>query len=826
MGNKNFEYLGSSFQLQLLNQIIFDKEFARSIIDVIEVGYFENKYFKIIMQMIKEYYSKYEHTPNYETLEQITKSELTQETASKIVIDTIKKIKDAPVEGGEFVQEKAMKFCKQQELQKVMTKAQKIIDGGEFENYDKVEQLVRTALQVGERENGMTNVFSNLDEVLDEDYRHPIPMGIGGIDKLLKGGLAKGEIGVVLAPTGVGKSLGISEPVLTPKGWTTMGDIKVGDKVIGSDGKEQYVIGVYPQGVRPIYKVQFTDGTFVNCDQEHLWSVNTLNMRTAKTRVNGVAVNKPNNGYKVVKTSDMMNDIKKRGRYNYRLPVVSPIEFDYQEVSIDPYLLGLLLGDGSICDSGIRITTKDDELFESIKYLNEHTSFNEYYRTETKSVKSINLKHQIKERLKFYDLMNKKSNNKFIPKEYLYNSLDVRVSLLQGLMDTDGYVDKKGAVQFTTISEQLCSDVRELVLSLGGTAKINTKTPTYTYNGEKKEGQMAYIITMSFANDIVPFKLLRKISRYYKRVKYLEQKYVKSITYSHDEEAACIKVSNPDCLYVTRDYVLTHNTTLMTKITNHAFNLGYNVLQIFFEDNPKIIQRKHIVLWTKIHPDELTLKKDEVLKRVTEIKSTMPNQLILKKLPSDTMTMLQIKNQIRKMIADGIKIDMVTLDYIDCVLPDRNLGDEWKSEGSVMRSFESMCHELNLVGWTATQGNRSSISSEVVTTDQMGGSIKKAQVGHVIITVAKTLQQKEMKLATIAITKSRIGDDGIVFENCKFDNSMIDINTETSVTFLGHEEQQEQRNRDRVRELMEQRKLKQELNNKKNDGENTNGESK
>ena len=151
MGNKNFEYLGSSFQLQLLNQIIFDKEFARSIIDVIEVGYFENKYFKIIMQMIKEYYSKYEHTPNYETLEQITKSELTQETASKIVIDTIKKIKDAPVEGGEFVQEKAMKFCKQQELQKVMTKAQKIIDGGEFENYDKVEQLVRTALQVGER---------------------------------------------------------------------------------------------------------------------------------------------------------------------------------------------------------------------------------------------------------------------------------------------------------------------------------------------------------------------------------------------------------------------------------------------------------------------------------------------------------------------------------------------------------------------------------------------------------------------------------------------------------------------------------------------------
>jgi len=803
---KNFEYLGSSFQLQLLNEIISDKDFSRSIIDVIEVDYFENKYFKLIIQMIKEYYSKYEHTPTFDTLEQITKSELQQEKAAKIVIDTLNKIKSSPDEGGDFVQEKAMKFCKQQELQKVMNKAQKIIDGGEFENYDKVEQLVRTALQVGEREDGMSDVFSNLDGVLDDDYRHPIPMGIPGIDRLLKGGLAKGEIGVVLAPTGVGKELPISEPVLTPNGWVENGTLKVGDKVIGSDGKEQYVLGVYPQGVKPIYKVEFTDGTFVNCGLEHLWSVNTLNMRTSKTRVKGKGVYKPDYGYKVVKTSDMMKDIKKRGRYNYRLPIVSPVHFDDKEVLIDPYLLGLLLGDGSICDGGVRISTKDDEIFENIKFLNEHTSFNEYHKIDTKSIKSINLKSEIKNRLKSYDLLNRKSSDKFIPKDYLYNSLDVRVKLLQGLMDTDGYIDKKGTVQYTTISKQLCDDIKELVLSMGATVRINTKIPTYSHNGEKKLGKLAYTLTISFANDIVPFKLLRKISRYYKRTKYVEQKYVKDITYSHDEEALCIKVSNPDCLYVTRDYVLTHNTTLMTKIANHAFNLGNNVLQIFFEDNPKIVQRKHITLWTKIHPDELTKRKDEVMVKVNEIKNTMQNKLILKKLPSDTMTMLQIKNQVRKMIADGIKIDMILLDYIDCVLPVNSMADEWKSEGSVMRAFEAMCHELNLVGWTATQGNRSSISSEVVTTDQMGGSIKKAQVGHVIISVAKTLQQKEMKLATIAITKSRIGDDGIVFENCKFDNGMLEIDTESSVTFLGLEEQHEERNKQRIKDLLDKRK--------------------
>jgi replicative DNA helicase len=247
-------------------------------------------------------------------------------------------------------------------------------------------------------------------------------------------------------------------------------------------------------------------------------------------------------------------------------------------------------------------------------------------------------------------------------------------------------------------------------------------------------------------------------------------------------------------------------TTILSKISNTAFNLGYNVLQIFFEDNPKIIQRKHFTMWTGIEPDNLVQNKEEVMSKITEIKETMQNRLVLKKLASDTMTMSQIKNQVRKMIADGVKLDMVLLDYIDCVLPESSSKDEWKAEGSVRRGFEAMCHELDLVGWTATQGNRASISSEVVTTDQMGGSIKKAQVGHVIISVAKTLQQKEMGLATIAITKSRLGQDGVVFENCKFNNELLEIDTESSVTFLGFEEQQEDRKRDRVKELLEKRK--------------------
>ena len=108
--NKNFDYLGNTFQIQLLNQIVVDKDFSSSILDVIESTYFDNKYFKIILQMIKEYYVKYESTPNFETLEQIIKSEVSQELVAKIVLDTLKQVKEAPFEGTQFVQEKALKF--------------------------------------------------------------------------------------------------------------------------------------------------------------------------------------------------------------------------------------------------------------------------------------------------------------------------------------------------------------------------------------------------------------------------------------------------------------------------------------------------------------------------------------------------------------------------------------------------------------------------------------------------------------------------------------------------------------------------------------------
>jgi replicative DNA helicase len=444
---KNFGYLGHTFQQQLIKSIIEDKKFGDVIIDVLESKYFDNNSFKFIMENIKELYLSYNKVPNYETLAQKIMSEGGNKDVNRPHIDTLESIKNLE-KNDEFVKDKSLNFCRQQNLKKELKVIQSIIDNGEFESYNKIEQKIQKALQVGIMNDTVVDVFHNIDDALEKDYRLPIRTGIVGLDNVLKGGLGRGELGVILAPTGTGK------------------------------------------------------------------------------------------------------------------------------------------------------------------------------------------------------------------------------------------------------------------------------------------------------------------------------------------------------------------TTLITKFANTAYNDGFNVLQIFFEDNEAQIKRKHYTIWSGVAPDEQPEFKEEVLFAVREQQEKSTGSLKLSKLPSDNITISEIKSKIRKMISEGFKPDLVLIDYVDCISPERSInGEEWKGEGSIMRSLESMTSEFNIAIWTATQGNRGSISSEVVTGDQMGGSIKKAQIAHIILSIGKTLEQKENNLATLSLLKSRVGKDGIIWQNCKFDNQFLVIDTESQNTLLGHEHQQEERRANRAAEV-------------------------
>lgn len=258
-------------------------------------------------------------------------------------------------------------------------------------------------------------------------------------------------------------------------------------------------------------------------------------------------------------------------------------------------------------------------------------------------------------------------------------------------------------------------------------------------------------------------------------------------------------------------------TTMITKLANTAMTDGYNVLQIFFEDNPKVIQRKHLSCWSQIDLNSLSINEDKILEMVEEIKLKSKGNLRLKKFSSDGTTIPIIRQYIRKLIASGFRPDIVLLDYIDCVEPSKKFDDVNAGEGSVMRQFETMLSELDIAGWTAVQGNRSSISAEVVEAHQMGGSIKKGQIGHFIVSIAKTLDQKENATATMAILKSRFGKDGIIFPDIIFDNARIQIDMNNS-NMIGrsrseHKNNVESNETARIKEVFEDKKFRDNLLN-------------
>jgi replicative DNA helicase len=247
-------------------------------------------------------------------------------------------------------------------------------------------------------------------------------------------------------------------------------------------------------------------------------------------------------------------------------------------------------------------------------------------------------------------------------------------------------------------------------------------------------------------------------------------------------------------------------STILTKFANTAVNLGFKVVQIFFEDRESEIRKKHYTIWSgkpSGWQTESQENKDYVLSKVREV-TTSPNfgQLKLIKMESDRTTVGEIRRKLRKLESQGFSPDLLIIDYIDCVSSDRGVfGEEWKGEGSVIRAVESMCSELNLAVWTASQGNRNSISADVVNIDDMGGSIKKAQSAHVIISIAKSLEQKENKTANVTLVKSRIGRDGVNFANCKFDNEYLEIDVTEQETLLGHQTRRKEEGTKRAAEI-------------------------
>lgn len=447
---------------------------------------------------------------------------------------------------------------------------------------------------------------------------------VGGLEQVLGKENRRYDRLLVSKPVqSVGKEIGflpgpqpLDAKILTPDGWTTMGEVKEGDFVISREGKPTKVLGVFPKGKKRVFRVTTTDGTSTECCEDHLW-----NTRTREERKRGKTG-------QVRSTKEIINTLlDANGKINHFLPRNEAIHYSKKELPIAPYTMGALLGDGSISNS-VSISNTDLELLQkvsselesvncylandgrSIVYnirsnlynnkparqviiLDKTTDIESIYDSIGKAVvatginrstlasrcekelfvdgkqykfldKKENWSNPVKNIAENLGLAGRKAWEKFVPEIYKYSSVNDRLELLRGLMDTDGTVKKTGEASFTTTSKKLADDVVEIVRSLGGRASRRERDRigkrSFLASGRQiVSRRVSYEFTISLPQNMNPFYVSRKSERH--NSKYIHSVGILSVEDTGKEkEVQCIRVDNDEHLYITDDFIVTHNT--------------------------------------------------------------------------------------------------------------------------------------------------------------------------------------------------------------------------------------------------------------------------
>jgi phosphate starvation-inducible PhoH-like protein len=364
-----------------------------------------------------------------------------------------------------------------------------------------------------------------------------------------------------------GRAHPVATLLLTPDGWRPIGDLAIGDLVIGSDGEPTPVLGVYPQGEKDIYRVTTQDGGSTLASGDHLWAVA---MRDDRRR------GKP---LRVLTTKDMIGNLRANHYHRYELPLHSaPVCFPYQTIPMDAYALGLMLGDGCLTGATTAtFATGDPELAYALKVSIpgievRHSGGPDYMLPKLSAPRAATAlqENPLTGAVREIGLYGTRSTTKFVPDLYLYNNTKVRLALLQGLLDTDGGpVTQRGRtcrIQYVTTSPQLRDDVIFLVRSLGGVAHHRTRpaegrTPGLARGRAVYHRHDAYDIDIRLPEGIEPFRLRRKAAAYHANGGGgRPMRFIESIEPAGTAEAVCIAVAAEDSLYTTEDFILTHNT--------------------------------------------------------------------------------------------------------------------------------------------------------------------------------------------------------------------------------------------------------------------------
>ena len=384
--------------------------------------------------------------------------------------------------------------------------------------------------------------------------------------------LAENAITMAVGPAGCGKALTLDSKLFTKLGSIEMKDVRVGDEIANPDGGFSKVTGVYPQGIKDVYRVFFSNGCYVDCCEEHLWKIN----------------NRDNGWTRVVDTKFLMNNCRKKdGKRVLSIDCTKPVAFERKNYLIDPYFMGILISEGGFTNNCLCFTSCEEEILQRVgsgidcSYVRKSSSNKDHRLVKCNRSNGKNI---YIEELRSLNLWGKYSYQKHIPEIYKFGSVDQRIALLQGLMDGDGTVCKNSGISYCTTSHDLIKDFAQLVYSLGGTTKIKEKKGSLKEDGTRH--RKSYRCQINLPNDIEIFFLQRKKKRVAMRKKYLPKLYIDKVEKLGKKEMQCISVDHKDSLYLTDNYIPTHNTKLA---------VAYGVEKLLAGDYKRLIITRPVV---------------------------------------------------------------------------------------------------------------------------------------------------------------------------------------------------------------------------------------
>lgn len=355
---------------------------------------------------------------------------------------------------------------------------------------------------------------------------------------------------VIQAATGAGKALPLDTDILTPNGFVKMRDIHVGSVVYDENGEKTNVIAEFPQSeLKQEYKITFNDGSYVICCKDHLWKYD-------------VKSNLQHHRWKVDNIVDILHKygLKKNRSFNIYIPVCKPIQFSKKDLFIPPYLMGALLGDGGLTQNTLTFTNIEQDIIDKVNLLVskwgvfKHRKNKEHIQLHFVGGKNNPFKEYLTNTFHHAN-----SSNKFIPNEYKMSSIEDRLELIRGLIDTDGSINEKGHIKIGFVSEQLAKDLQFVLQSLGYRAKLTT---------EKRDGRNnTYDLYIRCCDDKLFSSKKHKERFNHRKIgknhHYDILKIVSVEQLNKKSEMKCITVDSPLHTYICKDFIVTHNTLMM-----------------------------------------------------------------------------------------------------------------------------------------------------------------------------------------------------------------------------------------------------------------------